>query len=164
MKCDFCSNDANIELAMIINGETKKIHLCSRCYKERVTEMMDQLPEILKDEAMGEQIRELLKNTDPGSASMQLFSNETDGKEPGEFFSGGDITEGKKEPSKSAREYAFEQQRQQLKKKQMELSLRMQEALSAENYELCAQLRDEIEHVGDQLILLNDERKNPYGV
>lgn len=73
-------------------------------------------------------------------------------------------TENSREKTANARELALKRTRQQLRKRRRKLLDNMQLALAEENYELCAQYRDELNKIGDDLILLNEERKDPYGV
>lgn len=68
------------------------------------------------------------------------------------------------EKTTNARDLALERTRHQLRKRRHTLLEKMQLALQEENYELCAQYRDELNKIGDDLLLLNEERKDPYGV
>lgn len=68
------------------------------------------------------------------------------------------------EKTTNARDLALARTRRELRKRRRTLLEKMQLALQEENYELCAQYRDELNKIGDDLILLNEERKDPYGV
>lgn len=191
MQCDFCSNDANIEIVVFVNGQPKKMHLCSSCYQEKLEEMADHLPEEWGGKQLGEQIRSMLEKAQEAGGLIQgmefsMHAPEED-LDASDLFQEADEEEEEKRPSfgfpplenlsssasaskkdrggeKSARELAFAKQRKSLLGQRAKLLEKMQFAIQAEDYEACARYRDELDQIGDSLLRLNEERKDPYGV
>lgn len=189
MKCDFCSNDANLEIVVFVNGKPQKLHLCSSCYEEKLQEMAEMMPEEWGGQALSEQIRSLLERAknEGGSISSMEFSvinpeeidDENNLEEADELEEGGEpvknvfnpfsfltnkVKKNEEEEKASARELAFSRQRKSLLKSRAKLLEQMREALIEENYEQCAIYRDQLDQIGESLLLLNEERKDPHGV
>lgn len=60
MQCDFCNNEANIEIVTFVNGEAKTIRICSSCYKEKLEEMMKLFPKGFGGGIFGSQLQDML--------------------------------------------------------------------------------------------------------
>lgn len=196
MQCDFCPNEATIEIVIFVNGEAQKVRMCASCYKQKLSEMMENLPQEWGGKQLTDQIRDMLEkaeeagvlqqgfevnfiNTDgvSGKVSASMEPDATEEDEEGSavqtfhFNPFRDLQMGmpkeKAEPREtatSAREQAFAQQRKAFIERRNALMQKMQIALDAEEYEKCALYRDELSEIGDALIRLNEERKDPYGV
>ena len=66
MKCDFCDNDANVEIVVFINGKAQKVRMCSSCYQKKLAEMMGQLPKEWGGKELTDQIRSMLEKAQEG--------------------------------------------------------------------------------------------------
>lgn len=64
----------------------------------------------------------------------------------------------------NAREISFQNHLKRLRFRRRELMENMERALREEDYETCAQLREELTQVAEQLVTLNEERNKPDGV
>lgn len=64
MKCDFCDNEANIEIVTFVNGEAQTVRLCSSCYKEKIGELVDSLPEGFGSTFLSQQLQALLEKAE----------------------------------------------------------------------------------------------------
>ena len=71
MKCDFCDHEANIEIVIFVNGKAQKVRMCASCYQERLSEMMDQLPEEIGGQQLTDQIRNMLEQANAGGPFFQ---------------------------------------------------------------------------------------------
>lgn len=181
MKCDFCGNDASMEIVVFVNGEAKKIRLCSSCYKEKLQEMAQQLPKELGGNLNMEQLQEMLNKMQELGGFQGMEIHVPDGAEGlwssnmNPFAKNGgidvedaiivddDLNKDKKQ-GQSARDLVFNKQLEELRKKRAIAIRNMEAALQAEDYESCIRYRDEIERTGEDLVRLNEERKDPYGV
>lgn len=160
MKCDFCSKPANIEILTFIGGQERKIHMCADCYREKMQELIHNMPEEWGGAAAAENLQKMFREAEKAMTEGQLQLNlSAFGMPNPPIFS----KEEKKEED-SARSKAFEAQLQNLKKQREELTRSLQWAMEREDYERCAEYRDRIAAIGDALIRLNEERKDPYGV
>lgn len=202
MKCDFCDNDANVEIVVFVNGKAQKVRMCSSCYQKKLAEMMGQLPKEWGGKELTDQISSMLEKAQEGgfmpgmevsflqsdmpnvppmedAADAEEKSDEdADDEESGDGTSqlnpfrqlfmpmdGKETIETKEEKTAtSARDLAFAKQRKQLRNRRNALVQKMQMALQEEDYEKCAAYRDELNDIGDALLRLNEERKDPYGV
>lgn len=207
MKCDFCDHDASIEIVAFVNGKAQKVRLCASCYKEKLAEMMGQIPKEWGGKELTDQLKEMLEKAQesgmmPGvevsflqqdGPTVPPMSDEEDGEEealaedasqevddssqeeeenPFRFnpfqtlfaTERNDSLDKSEEKSTNARDLALARTRRALRKRRRTLLDKMQLALQEEKYELCAQYRDELNKIGDDLLLLNEERKDPYGV
>lgn len=168
MKCDFCSNDASIEIVVFVNGEAKKIKMCASCYKDKLKEMVQDMPKEWGGAMLAEQLNAMLEHADAEgllAGGMQLHISDSDdiGEIMPEFHF--EKAEVKKDPEvASARDIAFDKQYQSLRRKRRTLIQKLESALDREDYENCALYRDEIAKISDELVKLNEERKDPHGV
>lgn len=196
MQCDFCPNEASIEIVIFVNGEAQKVRMCASCYQEKLQEMMGAIPKEWGGKELTDQIRHMIEHAEENGAMYQgvefnILSKEPTDKEVEEvstsedeaerfvqalrrvasrsFWEGHHAHEPResrepREENKSAREKAFDAQRKNLLAQRHKLTQQMQVALNEENYEKCAQYRDALDRIGDALLQLNEERKDPHGV
>ena len=61
MQCDFCPNEATIEIVILVNGEAQKVSMCASCYQEKLQEMMGALPQKWGGKELTDQIRTMLE-------------------------------------------------------------------------------------------------------
>lgn len=141
MRCDFCDNEANLEIKMSINGEMRTLHICSSCYNEKMQEMLSGIPEEWGGEELSRQIREIMNN----SAEFQSYPKI------------------EKEADEDPADKAYRYRRKSLRRQRAEYTRMLEMALDNEDYEHCAIYRDEINRIGDALVRLNEERKNVNG-
>ncbi len=167
MKCDFCSNDASVEIVVFVDGEAQKIRMCSSCYKEKLQEMMQNMPQEWGGVMLSEQLNAMLEKAEEGgffeSMEFKVNRNPHSGQEKFSFQKKSQEKPVKSE-AKSARDIAFDEQLKSLRRKRAEAVEALEIALEQEEYEKCAKLRDEIADIGDALVRMNEERKNPHGV
>lgn len=160
MKCDFCSNDASIEIVVFVNGKARKLRMCPSCYEAKMHEFMEELPQEWGGDMLTEQIKSLMNNgkiQEILQEGLEMLSKASDDSFDEESL------EMNKEVA-SARDIALEQQLRNLRKQRSFLLEEMSFALEEENYEECAKLRDKISAIGDDLVRLNEERMDPHGV
>lgn len=136
MQCDFCPNEATIEIAINMNGEMKTLHLCASCYEEKMEEFLQQMPVEWGDQNLAHQLRTMLRQ---GSKA------------------------GEKKTETSPQEKAYDMQRRALRRQRKDYMRKLEQALADENYEDCALFRDEINRIGDAIVQLNEERKDVHG-
>ncbi len=141
MQCDFCDNEANLEIKMSINGEMRTLHLCSSCYNEKMQEMLSNIPEEWGGEELSRQVMEIMHRSS-------------------EF---GPMPKEEKEDEEGPDDRAYRYQRKSLRRQRAEYTRMLETALENEDYEHCAIYRDEINRIGDALVRLNEERKNVNG-
>ena len=137
MRCDFCPNEATIEIAVNMNGEMKTLHPCASCYEEKIEDFLQQMPVEWGNQEMVQQLRSLLR------------------QEP--------VKEDKKREDPSPRDKAYDMQRKALHRQRKDYMRKLETALADENYEDCAFYRDEINRIGDAIVQLNEERKDFHG-
>lgn len=136
MQCDFCPNEATIEIAINMNGEMKTLHLCASCYEEKMEEFLQQMPVEWGDQNLAHQLRTMLRQ---GSKAEE------------------------KKMETSPQEKAYDMQRRALRRQRKDYMRKLEQALADENYEDCALFRDEINRIGDAIVQLNEERKDVHG-
>ncbi|MDY3052158.1 MAG: UvrB/UvrC motif-containing protein [Ndongobacter sp.] len=164
MQCDFCSNEATIEMVMIVDGQAQKVRMCPSCYKKKIEEMVEQLPKEWGGSLLAEQLKAVFEQLDSdgrlvGGLEMRIT------REVGEHGEMMNVEKMERRgTAESARERAFEEQLRSLKRQRVEATRAMEQALAEEDYEACAKYRDRIAEIGEELIRLNEERKDPYGV
>ncbi len=141
MQCDFCDNEANLEIKMSINGEIRTLHLCSSCYNEKMQEMLSNIPEEWGGEELSRQVMEIMNR----SADFREMPKEEKADEGDPY------------------DKAYRYQRKSLRRQRAEYTRMLEMALENEDYEHCAIYRDEINRIGDALVRLNEERKNVNG-
>lgn len=167
MKCDFCPNDASIEIVVFVNGEAKKIRMCPDCYKEKLQEMMENMPKEWGGAMLGDQLKAMMEKMEQSGALIQGLEfrvNRDPARSKEEFTIEQVSKENEETRPKSARDRAFDEQLKALRRQRAKLVQELDIALAQEEYEKCAGLRDDIAKIGDDLVKLNEERKNPYGV
>ncbi len=168
MKCDFCSNDASVEIVVFVDGEAQKIRMCSSCYKEKLQEMMQNMPQEWGGVMLSEQLNAMLEKAEEGgffeSMEFKVNRNPHSGEEKFTFQKMSQEKPIEADSKKSARDIAFDEQLKSLRRKRSDAIEELELALEQEEYEKCAKLRDEIAEIGDALVRMNEERKNPHGV
>ncbi|MDD7593474.1 MAG: hypothetical protein PUJ57_04500 [Peptoniphilaceae bacterium] len=202
MQCDFCPNEATIEIVILVNGEAQKVRMCASCYQEKLQEMMGALPQKWGGKELTDQIRTMLEKAQedgtlyqgvefnfiaPDAPVPEEAEDEDEDEEAEDedavmidaeklfrqmqmhldlhpFGERHHEAHAKRDEGKSARELAFDQQRKSLLSQRTQLIQKMQIALNEEDYEKCAHYRDDLDRIGDALIQLNEERKDPHGV
>lgn len=87
MKCDFCSNEASIEIVVFVNGEAKKVHMCHQCYQEKMNGMLKHLPKEMGGEDLSKQLREMLEQAEKegGLFNSMQFKFHAPGAAPSDF-------------------------------------------------------------------------------
>ncbi len=136
MKCEYCSNDANIEIAINFNGQVRILHLCESCYREKMEDFMKLLPDGAANEEMESSLTDQLK---------ELLSKQ------------------EHKTIESGSDRAYRMQRKALRRKRADFMNKLEEALDQEDYEHCALYRDEIARISDELVRLNREREDVHG-
>lgn len=172
MGCDFCSNDASIEIVVFIDGEARTIKMCPNCYREKLEEMMDNIPQEWGGELLNQQLQSMLDKVESEGGLFEgiEFKVTRDVENNEEKFTiersskSLDEEEQNTRPQRSARDLSLSKQRKNLRRQRTKKMQELEMALDQEDYEYCAFLRDEITRIGDELVNLNEERKNPYGV
>lgn len=142
MQCDFCPNEATIEIGINMNGEIKTLHLCASCYEEKMKEFLSLMPAEWGNQELSQQIQEML-----GKSMVSKLDKEKSEKR-----------------ESSPQERAFDMQRSALHRQRKDYMRKLEAALMEENYEECALFRDEINRIGDAIVQLNEERKDLHGV
>lgn len=178
MKCDYCSNEASIEILIHVNGQRKSIHLCSDCYRSKMEEMAASLPDQWGGKELASQIRHMLDQEsfpDQIPRTVELhFVNDKMSPEESQAFQSFVSRKLMEEPTSqedpadlnelTGRGSAFIRERKSLLRQREIAVERLENALDHEDYENCAEYRDRIASIGDALVRLNEERKDLHGV
>lgn len=150
--------------------------MCADCYAERMKEMIKNIPAEWGGATM-EQMQNLLDMiqnaaTDANGSPLQI-DIEVEESPNGQMFKtvftpSGSVNQGTDERREDEAAPPWEKVRNRqsaiLKRRRGELLKKLDASMSCEDYESCAQIRDQIAEINDQLVQLNDERKAPHGV
>lgn len=178
MQCDFCSNEASIEISLHINGQTQAVHLCSSCYRKKMNEIASSLPDQWGGRELAKQIQSMLDHEGfpdqiPRTIELHFAHDQLSPEESLAFQSF--VSQKLMEPMETeddqtgldeltGRGSAFTRERKSLLKQREIAVERLENAMDHEDYENCAEYRDRIAKIGDALVRLNEERKDLHGV
>jgi protein arginine kinase activator len=160
MKCQFCNNAATVHLTQIVGGKMQKIDLCEKCAKEKG--VADPAGFSLADMLLGLGAAEQMKSASPDELICpQCGFTQPDFKKTGRLgcavcyqtFGDGlssilkDMHKGTTHKGKVPARLA---ERQEVAAKMTDLRQELQKAISDENYEQAANLRDQISQLEAQ--------------
>lgn len=77
MQCFNCGNDADMEIMIMVNGQLKKINICMDCYREQMSDMVDEMTDEngnIDPDKIQKQMFEFFENNK--EAFNQLFGEE----------------------------------------------------------------------------------------
>lgn len=57
MQCDFCNNEASMEIVMVVGEQTHRIRMCSTCYREHMEKLMNLFQGELNEKELQEQMQ-----------------------------------------------------------------------------------------------------------
>lgn len=180
MQCDFCNNDASMEIVMVVADETHRVSMCGSCYQEQMKKMTELFQGQLNPQELQEQMQRALIEFiehDKGrhDADLEKERHAQALEELREYVKKllplddedeENAVEEDDELRVNAKEvddpiFAHIRKNMAIRRR---LVKKMEKALAREDYEQCAELRDNIREVSNEIVEWNEKRKATNGV